>query len=151
MNNIIETNTLAVAPVGADNIQNTNVDSGFATTDSTVAEAPAKVAKAKGPIGRPRTNLTKEVVFLLLADGSYKRRGKGKPAHDSKAFVYRVPWDYKGDTLPEDSAFVRNEVIKDTRKSKTVAPAENSTPAETATSTVNPVVPSSADMLPLVV
>lgn len=146
MNNIIETNTLAVAPVGADNIQNTNVDSGFATTDSTVAEAPAKVAKAKGgPIGRPRTNLTKEVVFLLLADGSYKRRGKGKPAHDSKAFVYRVPWDYKGDTLPEDSAFVRNEVIKDTRKPKIAAPAE------TATSTVNPVVPSSADMLPLVV
>lgn len=120
----------------------------------TTTETIVPIPKSKGPIGRPRTNLTKEVVFLLLADGSYKRRGKGKPAHDSKAFIYHVPWDYEGDTLPENSAFMGNAVIKDTRKSKTVAPmettpAENSAPAETEI--VNPVVPSSADMLPLVV
>ena len=102
MNNMTIENPTAVAENAMGNSQ-------------TATETAAPTPKSKGPIGRPRTNLTKEVVFLLLADGSYKRRGKGKPAHDSKAFVYRVPWDYKGDTLPEDSAFVRNEVIKDIR------------------------------------
>lgn len=132
MNNMTIENPTAVAENAMGNSQ---------TATETVAPAP----KVKGPIGRPRTRLTREVVFLLGADGSLKRRSKGKPAHDSKAFVYRIPWDYKGDTLPEDSAFVRNEVIKDTRKSKIAAPAETATP------TVNPVVPSSADMLPLIV
>lgn len=130
MNNIIETNTLAVAPVGADNIE----------TSTPTATAVDKSEKAqKGPIGRPRTRLTKEAVFLLLADGSYVRRAKGKPAHDSKAFVYRIPWDYKGSALPEDSAFVRNAVIKDTRKPETA-------PTEAA----NPVVPTVGEMLPTV-
>lgn len=81
-------------------------------------------AKAKGSPGRPRTKLTKEMVFLVAADGTMKRRTKGKPAHDSKALVYSVPWDYAGDTLPEDSRFLRNAEIKDTRKSKVAVEAE---------------------------
>lgn len=144
MNNIIETNTLAVAPVGADNIQ--NHDNGFAVADSIeTPAAPEKAAegiKVKGVIGRPRTNLTKEVVFLLMADGTYLRRSKGKPAHDSKAMIYRVPWDYNGKTLPEDCAFVGQAAVKDTRKPKAST--------EAAVEAPNPVVPTAAEMLPTV-
>lgn len=129
MNNMTIENQTAVA-------ENATGNSQTAIVTETVTPMSEK---AKGPIGRPRTRLTKEAVFLLLADGSYVRRTKGKPAHDSKAFVYRIPWDYKGSTLPEDSAFVRNAVIKDTRKTETA-------PTEAA----NPVVPTVGEMLPTV-
>ena len=128
MNNTIENPELAVAPVGADNIQN--------NASTLVADT-----KPKGSVGRPRTRLTKEVVFLLLADGSYVRRTKGKPAHDSKAMTYRVPWDYAGTTLPEESQFVEVTAVKDTRKPKIEAPAE-------VAAAENPVVPTVAEMLP---
>ena len=122
MNEIIEQNTTAVAEVTGNS---------QAATETFIAP--------KGKIGRPRTRLTKEAVFLVAADGTMKRRTKGKPAHDSKALVYSIPFDYTGETLPEDSRFVRNAVIKDTRKPKVEVPAVE-----------NPVVPTTAEMLPTV-
>lgn len=129
--NTIETENTTVAAESANNIQN---------------EVAAPLATPKVKVGRPRTNLTKEVVFVQKADGSITRRGKGKPAHDSKAMVYSVAWDYKGDSLPEESMFLRMADIKDTRKPKQeTAATANPAPAPSV------VVPSSADMLPLVV
>ena len=141
MNNIIE-NTLAVAPVGADNIQN--------NTSTPVADT-----KPKGNVGRPRTRLTKEVVFLLLADGSYVRRTKGKPAHDSKAMTYRVPWDYAGTTLPEESQFVEVTAVKDTRKPKAESPAQAEAPAQAespseSVESLAQTIPATSEILPLV-
>jgi hypothetical protein len=51
--------------------------------------------------------------------------------------VYSVAWDYKGNALPDESMFLRMADIKDTRKPK-------------QTVVENPVVPSPADILPLV-
>lgn len=97
-----------------------------------VQTAPAPEAQ-KAKVGRPRTNLTREVTFVQNADGSVVRRGKGKPAHDSKAMVYSVAWDYQGTALPESATFLRLAEIKDTRKPK---------PA--------PVVPAVSEILPTV-
>ena len=123
MNTTIENTEMAVA-AGTDNIVNTT------------APATPEV-KPKALVGRPRTKLTREVVFVQNADGSIMRRGKGKPAHDSKAMVYSVAWDYKGTVLPENATFLRLAVVKDTRKPKD-APA------------TNPVVPTTAEILPTV-
>ncbi len=130
MNTTIEnTENTTVAVESANNIPN---------------EVAAPLATPKAKVGRPRTNLTKEVVFVQKADGSIIRRGKGKPAHDSKAMVYSVAWNYKGDSIPEESMFLRMAEIKDTRKPKQETGATNPAPAHSV------VIPSSGDMLPLV-
>ena len=115
MNTTIEDNT-TVAVVSANNSE-------------------TQVAAPKAKVGRPRVKLTREVTFVQNADGSIVRRGKGKPAHNSKAMVYSVAWDYQGTTLPENAMFLRLAEIKDTRKPKQVE---------------NPVVPSVAEILPTV-
>jgi hypothetical protein len=118
MNDTIDNQT-TVAVVSANN------------SETQVAAAP------KAKVGRPRVKLTREVTFVQNADGSIVRRGKGKPAHDSKAMVYSVAWDYKGTQLPESAMFLRMAEIKDTRKPKQAA-------------TENPVVPATSEILPTV-
>ena len=117
-------------------IENTDTTVAVASANNSEAQtATPETAVPKGKPGRPRTNLTREVTFVQNADGSVTRRGKGKPAHDSKAMVYSVAWDYQGTVLPENATFLRLAEIKDTRKPKQAE---------------NPVVPSTAEILPTV-
>lgn len=119
MNTIIENDT-TVAVESANNIE------------TSTPSAP------KAKVGRPRKNLTREVIFVQNADGSIIRRGKGKPAYNSRAMVYSVAWNYKGTSLPEESMFLRMAEVKDTRKPK-------------ETPTTNPVIPNSTETLPTLV
>lgn len=115
---------------------NTTIEDNTKVTGESVNNSEAQVAAPKAKVGRPRVKLTREVTFVQNADGSIVRRGKGKPAHDSKAMVYSVAWDYQGTTLPENAMFLRLAEIKDTRKPKQAAPSV--------------VVPSVAEILPTV-
>ena len=119
-----------------DTIDNQTTVAVVSANNSEIQTAPETAALPKAKVGRPRVKLTREVTFVQNADGSIVRRGKGKPAHDSKAMIYSVAWDYKGTQLPESAMFLRMAEIKDTRKPKQAAE--------------NPVVPSVAEILPTV-
>lgn len=112
---------------------NTTMENNTTVAGESANNNEVQTAAPKAKAGRPRTNLTREVTFVQNADGSVVRRGKGKPAHDSKAMVYSVAWNYQGTALPESATFLRLAEIKDTRKPK---------PA--------PVVPAVSEILPTV-